>query len=131
MAYTESATIVSFVAGSTFAETDLYKGLVHDGSGVVVPNTTGNILAIGTLYGRTSTTSTDTEPVPVAISGVVKLQMAGSTLAAGDFVSVSTDGFGIAPSTDGYVFGRIVSGSSGSTGRVHSVLIQTGPLNTP
>ena len=131
MAYTESATVVSYVAASTFAETDLYKFVVHDGSGVVLPNTTGNVLPVGVLYGRTSTTSTDVEPVPVAIAGVVKVNMAASTLAAGDFVASSTAGLGIAPTTDAYTMGRIVSGSSGGAGRIVSVQLQTGPLSTP
>jgi len=138
MAYTETATIVSIVAGATFSSGDLYKFVVVDSSGnVVLPNTTGNVLPIGSLYGRTATTaSAGSQAVPVAISGVAKVQMSVSTLAAGDFVgagdSGSTNiGFGIAPTTDAYTAGQIVSGSSGARGRIVSVNLFTGPLSTP
>jgi len=133
MAYSEDATIVSKVAGSTFAESDLYRFVVIDSSGhVVIPNTTGNVLPFGTLYGRTSTTSAaGTQTVPVAISGVAKVQMAASTLSVGDYVASSTDGYGQAPSTDAYTAGQIVSGSSGGAGRIVSAKLFSGPLGTP
>lgn len=133
MAYSESADIVSQVAGTTFAATDLYKFVVVNSSGhVVVPNTTGNVLPFGTLYGRTSTTSAaGSQAVPVAIGGIVKVNMAASTLSAGDYVAASTAGLGIAPTTDAYTAGQIVSGSSGGAGRIVSVKLFTGPLSTP
>lgn len=133
MAYSESAQVVSIIAGTTFADADLYKFIDLDASGhAILMDTTGNNLAIGTLYGRTNTTSsTGSEAVPVAISGVVKVRMAGSTAAIGNWVAASSAALGIAPSTDGYVFGRIVEGTSGTTGRVASVLVIRGPLSTP
>ena len=79
MAYSESAVIVSRVAATTFSSTDLYKGVVLNGNGhVISPNTTGNVLVFGVLYGRTTTTSTGSQAVPVAISGVAKVQMAAA-----------------------------------------------------
>lgn len=132
MAYSESATIISMVAGATFSTSDLYKGLVVNSSGhVVVPNTTGDVSCIGTLYGRTSTTSAaGSQAVPVGVAGVVKVQMAASTLAAGNNIGFSTAGLGQAPSTDAYRFGTIVSGSSGAAGRIVSVLVtHSGGLN--
>jgi hypothetical protein len=131
MAFSESVTLVSVTAGTTFASTDLYKFVVLDGGTVVVPNTTGNVLPFGVLYGITATTSTDANAVPVAIDGIAKVRMAASTLAAGDHIGSSTAGLGIAPSTDGYVAGVIVSGSSGSANRIASVKLFTGPLSTP
>lgn len=133
MAYSESATIVSQVAGSTFATSDLYKLVVVNSSGhVVVPDSTGNVLPFGSLYGRTSTTSAAaSQAVPVAIDGIVKVQMAASTLSAGDYVAASTAGLGIAPTSDAYACGQIVSGSSGGAGRVVSVNFFVGPLDTP
>ena len=133
MAYSEDASIVSKVAGTTFAATDLYRPVVVNSSGhVIVPNTTGNVLPFGVLYGRTSTTSAaGSQAVPVAINGIVKLQMAASTLAVGDYVAASTAGYGAAPTTDAYVMGQIVSGSSGGAGRVVSVKLFTGPLSSP
>ncbi len=136
MAYSKSAQIVSMVSGATFAAGDLYKFVVVDGSGnVVLPNTTGNVLPIGTLYGRTSTTNSG-QAVPVAISGIAKLRMSVSTMAAGAFVAAGDSGstnigYGVAPTTDGYTAGQIVSGSSGARDRIVSVNLFTGPLGTP
>lgn len=133
MAITESADIVSVTAATTFAGTDLYKFVVLEaGTGnAILPNTTGNVLPFGVLYGVTRTTSTDAEAVPVAISGIVKLQLAASTQAAGDFVGSSTLGLGIVATTDAYVAAQIVSGSSGSAGRVVSAKLLSGPLSVP
>ena len=133
MAYSEAAVIHSVIAGATFSSADLYKFVVLDSSGhAVLPDTTGNVLPYGSLYGRTSTTSgAGSQALPVAISGIAKVQMAASTLAAGGFVGSSTVGLGIVPTTDSYTAGQIVSGSSGSAGRIHSVNLFTGPLSTP
>ena len=133
MAITESATIVSRVAGATFSSGDLYKFTVMNSSGhAILPNTTGNVLPVGTLYGRTSTTSAaGVQAVPIATAGIVKLQMASNTLSAGNFVASDTGGLGIAPTTDAYTAGQIVSGSSGAAGRIVSVQLFTGPLSVP
>ena len=133
MAITESATIVSRVAGATFSSGDLYKFTVMNSSGhAILPNTTGNVLPIGTLYGRTSTASAaGVQAVPIATAGIVKLQMASNTLSAGNFVASDTGGLGIAPTTDAYTAGQIVSGSSGAAGRIVSVQLFTGPLSVP
>lgn len=127
MAYSESATIVSATAGTTFSAADVYKAVVIDGNGnVVVPNTTGNVVPYGSLYGRTSTTSVG-EAVPVAIAGNVKVRLAASTLAVGNFIAASTNGYWAAPTTDAYVAGQIVSGSSGAI-RVVTANLKSGPL---
>jgi hypothetical protein len=133
MAYSEKAQLISVVAGTTFADTDLYKFIVldTDGKAIVADNSTGNMLVLGTLYGRTATTSTDAEAVPIAIGGVVKVRMAASTAAAGNWVACSSAGLGVAPTTNNYVFGRIVDGTSGTTGRIASVAVIRGPLSTP
>jgi len=58
--------------------------------------------------------------------------MAASTAAAGNWVAASTDGFGIAPTTDAYTAGVIKYGSSGGANRIASVqLFKIGPLSTP
>ena len=133
MAFTESADITSVIAGATFGSTELYKFVVLDSSGhAVTPDTTGNVLPYGVLYGITSTTvAAGSQAVPVAIGGVVKVQMASSTIAAGGFIGSSTDGLGAAPTTDGYVAGQVVSGTSGGAGRIVSAKLFTGPLSTP
>ena len=54
MAYSEGAQIITMIAGTTFADGDLYKFLDVDTDGkVILMDTTGNNLSIGTLYGRT------------------------------------------------------------------------------
>ena len=131
MAYSESAQIASFVAGATFNSTSLYKFVVVDSSGhVVLPNTTGNVLPVGVLYGRTSTTSAaGSQAVPVAIGGIAKVRMSATTLASGDFIASTTAGLGAAATTDAYVAGQIISGTSGA-GIVTAKLL-SGPLSTP
>lgn len=132
MAYSESATIVSFIAGATFSSGDQYKGLVVASNGqVTLPTTTGDQYVIGTLYsGKTRSTSASTgvEAVSVAVGGVVKVRMANSTLAAGSVITFSSKGLGIAATTDsgvgsGIMFGIVKEGSSGTTGRIHSVIV--------
>ena len=121
MAYSESATIVSAAAGSTFTAADLYKPVVVNSSGKVIlssDSSTGGYRAYGSLYGRTATTSAG-EAVPVAIGGIVKCRLAASTLSAGDFIAASTGGFWAAAAaastadTGTLAQGQIVSGSSG------------------
>ena len=136
MAWSEGGGIQSFTAGTTFSTSDLYLAMVVATSQdrtVLIPATTGNVYPIGTLYGRTSTTSAaGSEAVPVKTAGAVKVQMAASTLAAGQFIGFSTLGQGIAPTTDAYTVGPILSGSSGAAGRIVTVQwAGIGPLSTP
>ena len=132
MAFSQEPLIVSMPAGTTFPSTALYKFVVVDTDGSVIdPNTTGNVLPFGVLYGVTKTTSTDKEAVPIAIAGVVKVQANASTLSKGNFVGASTDGYAVAPTSDAYVFGVCIEGTSGAVGRIVTVAVQRGPLNTP
>ena len=119
---------ISVVAGTTFSSTALYLGVTLNSSGhAVIPNTTditGTI--IGTLYGVTSTTNAaGSQAVQVGRGDKVKVQMASNTLSAGNTVSFSTLGLGIAPTTDAATWGIIEVGSSGAAGRIHTV-IRTG-----
>lgn len=127
MAVTDAKQI-SLVAGTTFASTDKYKGVTVNSSGhAVVPGTTDTAgVIIGTLYTDTATTAAaGVAAVSVGYGPVVKVNMAASTLAAGDTVGFSTAGFGIAPTTDAPTWGVIVAGSSGAAGRIVTV-IRTG-----
>lgn len=119
---------ITVVAGTTFAVSALYTGVTLNSSGhAVIPNTTditGTI--IGTLYGVTSTTNAaGSQAVQIGIGPKLKVQMASNTLSAGNTVSFSTLGLGIAPTTDAATYGMIEQGSSGGAGRVHTV-IRTG-----
>jgi len=125
MAFTESQPTVSLTAGTTFAKTDLYKFVEINGSGqAVIGASTSAANVVGTLRSITATTAgAGSEIVTVGLlSGIGKVNMAASTLAAGGAVSASSAGLGIAPTTDALQLGISVSGSSGTTGRIHSVL---------
>lgn len=126
MAYAESQPKVSLLAESTFAKTDLYKFVeLSTASGRVVISAStdaGNV--VGTLLSETYSTSTGAnETVTVGLlSGIGKVYMGGSTEKAGAPISASSDGFGVTPTTDALQLGIVVEGSSGTTGRIHSVL---------
>ncbi len=129
MSISEAQPSVSLIAGATFTNADLYKFIAVNSSGhaVIGPTTAaGNV--VGVLLSETGTTSAaGSEPVRIGLlSGKGPVRMAGSTLAAGGTVAASSNGLGIAPSTDQAQLGIIVSGSSGSTGRVVTVLFQAG-----
>lgn len=124
MAFSQNTDIISFVAGTTFSSTNLYKFVVIDSSGHVVdPASTNTANVVGTLYGYTSTTSAaGSEAVPVAIGPVLKVQMAASTISLGQVIAASSAGFGAVPTTDHPGFGIVIEGSSGAAGRVCTVL---------
>lgn len=128
MAFSDNPILVSLTAGSTFADSDLYKFVDLDTDGnVIISVSTNNSFPMGVLYGRTKTTSTDAEAVPVAIGGVVKVRMTASTAAAGNFVAASSIGLGIIPTTNRWIVGRIVNGTSGAVNRIVSMLWRPGP----
>jgi len=131
MAFSDDAQVITGIAGSTFPASALYKAVVFAtaGGAVKLVSSTADTWADGVLYSITSTTSsTGSQAVAVAVGGVVKLQMAASTIAAGNYVAINASGLGAAPSTDAYVFGRVIAGSSGSAGRIASVLINRAAL---
>ena len=68
------------------------------------------------------------EACSIMINGVTKVQAAGSTVSAGQLVASSTLGMVQATTSSVYVIGRILSGSSGSTGRILTMAIE--PIGT-
>lgn len=124
MAYSESQPTVSLTAESTFARGDLYKfvSLSTTNGRVLISDSTGG-RAYGTLLSQTYSTSTGAnEAVTVGLlQGIGKVFMAGSTSHAGNRVAASSLGYGIALTTDTIQIGTVVDGSSGTTGRIHSV----------
>ncbi len=130
MAYSESQPTVSLIAESTFAKTDLYKFVeLTTANRVQVPASTAIPKLVGTLLSQTYSTSTGAnETVTVGLlQGIGKVFMAGSTLTAGDSITASTLGYGISASTNRVKLGIIVDGTSGTTGRIHSVLFVRTP----
>jgi len=128
MAYSESQPTISLVAETTCSDGDLYKFLAisTDNGRVAIVESTAPARIVGTLLSETYSTSTGAdERVTVGLlQGVGRVYMAGSTLSVGGIIGSSTNGFGIAPSTDIVPLGYIVDGQSGTTGRIHSVLFQ-------
>lgn len=118
--------IISLPAGTTFAESDLYKGVgVSSTGGAVLYHTaaasTGGRGVIGTLYSVTATTNDDGEPVKVAVGPVVKAFAAESTSSYGNMMTWSTDDSHLVAATTNEPFGVVIGGSSGSTGRILTV----------
>lgn len=64
----------------------------------------------------------------IMIDGVTKVQAAGSTVATGDLVAASSNGMVKAVIAGAYTIGRILGGSSGSTGRILTMSIE--PIGT-
>jgi hypothetical protein len=130
MAYAESQPVVSLVAETTFANTDIGKFLQMSSANarVSIVESTAPSFVVGILLSETYSTSTGAnESVSVGLlSGIGQVYMAGSTLAAGAPIACSTNGFGVLAlgSTNDIQLGYIVDGSSGTTGRLHSVLFQ-------
>ena len=125
MAYAESQPTISLVAETTFAKTDLYKFVELSTVGrVSIGASTSAASVVGTLLSQTYSTSTGAnETVQVGLlSGVGKVYMAGSTEHIGKAISASSAGFGVTPTTDALHIGWIVDGSSGTTGRIASVM---------
>ena len=136
MAYAQSQPTVSLIAETTFSASDLYKFVsmsTVNGRVSIVESTAPNCV-VGTLLSETYTTSTGAdESVTIGLlSGIGKVYMAGSTLAAGATIGCSTNGFGIiaTATTDTMQIGMTIEGSSGTTGRIHSVLFQL-PVRAP
>ena len=114
----------SITAGATFANSDLGKFLGVNSSGhAVIGATTASGFIVGTLNSVTATTSGAGSEVVnyLPLEGQSPVFMAGSTRAAGQTVAASSQGMGIAPTTDQAALGIALVGSSGGTGRMFTV----------
>ena len=123
MAVSESQPTVSLVAATTFAKTDLYKFVELTTNAQVTIGATTSAHIVGTLLSQTGGAGSEIVTVGL-LSGIGKVFMAGSTRDAGQTVAASSAGFGVAPTTNQSAYGIAVDGSSGSTGRIASVLFQ-------
>lgn len=117
---------ISLPAGTTFAESDLYKAVgVSSTGGAVLYDAaaaTGGRGVIGTLYGVTSTTNAG-QAVEIGVGPVVKAFAAKSTEAVGNIVTWSSEDSHLVAGTTNEPYGVVVGGSSGSTGRILSVKV--------
>lgn len=78
---------------------------------------------VGVTFADSSTASTRDIRIGVQYSGVAEVEAAGSTQSAGARVAASSVGRVVAWTTGKICVGRILYGSSGSTGRIVSVLL--------
>ena len=128
MAYAVTQPTVSLIAETTFAKTDLYKFVqMSTANGrVSIVATTAPVAVVGTLLSQTYSTSTGAnETVTVGLlQGIGKVYAAASTLHVGSPISCSSKGFATTLSTNCTRQGMIVEGTSGTTGRIVSVLFQ-------
>ena len=130
MAFSENTFITSFISETTLTTAHLYKLAYLSSDGyVTVPAsgagyTTGRAQSpIGVCYGVTKTTSTQSEAIPIAIGGIVKLKFSSdSTNIPGDVVCASSAGFGTSPSTQNFVIGTLIAFTTGGERNVGSVL---------
>lgn len=128
MAIDQSRITFSMTAGATFSNSDLDKFISVNSSGhAVIGATTAAGNVVGTLLSVTGTTAgAGVEVVTVgALIGLWNLHMAASTLSAGNTVAASSNGLGIAPTTDQAQIGVIVTGSSGAAARKNTVVFVT------
>jgi len=129
MAFSEGPIISSFISETTLTTAYLYKLAYLSSDGyVLVPTsltgfTTGRAQApIGVCYGVTQTTSTQSEAIPIAIGGIVKLKFSSdSTMVPGDVVCASSAGFGTSASTQNFVIGTLIAFTTGGERHVGSV----------
>lgn len=94
--------------------------------GTVVPPTTNHYIT-GVLQNRPRATG---EAATIMTNGVSKVRAAASTLGVGDLVQTTTAGLASVVTVSsslganpGFAVGRVVSGSSGSAGRILTVQI--------
>jgi hypothetical protein len=130
MAYSHLTQIASFISETTLSSGRLYKLAYMTSDGYVnVPSTTGGRTTgagqapIGVCYGVTKTTSTESEAIPVAIGGIVKVRFTSdSTNVPGQYVCASSGGLATSPSTANFIIGRLISLTTGGARNVGSVL---------
>lgn len=87
----------------------------HAGDGVPV---------LGVLQNKPS----EGQAATIMLDGVSKVYAAGSTLAAGDLCASDSSGRAVPVAAGEYAVGRVIEGSSGSTGRILTVALQ--PVGT-
>jgi len=125
MAFSDSK-LISAPSGTTFAEADLYKGVGISATGGAVlysaaAGATGGAGCVGTLYSVTSTTVAG-EAVSIGIGPVLKAFAAGSTSHAGNIMTFATADAHLVAATTNDPFGVVLAGSSGSTGRILTII---------
>ena len=108
------------------ASTDLsgyqfrFVGVDSAGKAALAVLSTGDGDVLGVLQNK----PTAGQAASIMIDGVSKIISLGSTLSAGDLVGNSTDGRANVLASGDKIRGRVIYGSSGSTGRVLTMVLQ-------
>lgn len=105
---------------STDMSTYQYRFVVGNGNNTIALAGDG-VAVTGVLQNK----PTEGQAGSVVVDGVSKVKAHGSTVSAGDIIASSTVGMVKALEAGDYAVGRVLHGSSGSTGRVLTVLLQT------
>lgn len=119
MAYEIPGKLITLPA-STNLSAYQFRFVGVNGSGQATLNGDG-AAAVGVLQNKPSLTG---EACTIMVDGVSKVKAAGSTVATGDLIASSSVGLAVTPGAGDYTLGRVIGGSSGSTGRVLTVLLQ-------
>lgn len=97
-----------------------FVGVDSNGKAALAITSTGDGDVLGILQNKPSLG----QAASIMIDGVSKVVAAGSTLAAGDLCTNSTAGTATPHTAGDMIRGRVLYGSSGSTGRVLTVALQ-------
>lgn len=122
MAYEIPGHAITLAASSDLSSYQ-YRFVVANGDGTCSLAGAG-VAVTGVLQNK----PTAGQAASIVVDGVSKVKAQGSTVAAPDVIASSTVGMVAALSAGDYAVGRIIGGSSGSTGRVLTVLLQ--PIGT-
>ena len=127
MAYSDNVFLASMIAETTVSSTALYRVAWHSELGVIVGDPGSTSIAAkpaGICYGYTHSTSTAAqEAIPIAVEGIAKVACISSTVAVGELLGASSNGWGCTPTTNHFCLGRVITGSSAGAGAVKSVLL--------
>ena len=121
MAYEIPGQMITLPSGSTLLAARQFTFVSVNTSGQAVSPVDGASV-IGVLQNKPTAVG---QGASIMISGVSKIVAAGSTLASGDLCATSTAGRATARGGGEYAIGRIIAGSSGSTGRVLTVNLES------
>lgn len=119
MAYEIPGKLITLQASTDLSD-DQFKFVTANGSGLAALAGDG-VSVLGVLQNKPG----DDKAATIMIDGVSKVLAHGSTVSAGDIIACSTAGMVKALEVGDYAVGRVISGSSGSTGRVLTVVLQT------
>ena len=123
MAYEIPGRTITLAASTDLSAAQFhFVGVGSDGRAALSINSTSETSVLGILQNK----PTEDQAASIMIDGVSKVIAAGSTLAAGDLVGNTTAGRAGVRTAGDRIRGQVLYGSSGSTGRVLTMVIRDG-----